>query len=135
MSEEQTYLTVAADALLAKVTELRAAGWRLVQIGATPLGEITEVNYSFDREGRLCNLRVTLKAEGTPRLPSISPAYACAYLYENELHDLFRIQVDGMNVDFKGKFYRTSVPFPFAARGGPAKPAADPARPAPVPNS
>ena len=116
MIEPQSFLPIAADALLPRVRELRGQGWRLVQIGATPLGETVEINYTFDREGRLVNLRVTLPGEGAPRLPSITPVYACAFLYENELHDLFRIRVEGISVDYKGKFYRTMVPFPFAAK-------------------
>jgi ech hydrogenase subunit D len=122
MNEAQTFPEVPVGALVAKAGEFRGQGWRLVQIGAAAIGETIEVTYSFDRESRLSNLRVTLAAEGTPRLPSIAAVYPCAFLYENEMHDLFRIQVDGMAVDFKGKFYRTTVPFPFAARGAPKPP-------------
>ena len=129
MSENQEFPAVPAESLVSKVRELRDQGWRLVQIGAAALGETIEVTYSFDRELRLANLRVTLPAEGPPHLPSISSVYACAFLYENEMHDLFRIQVDGMAVDFKGKFYRTTVPFPFTARGAAARAAGAAPRP------
>ena len=65
---------------------------------------------------------------GAPRVPSITPIYWCAFAYENELHDLFRIHVEGIAVDYKGKFYKTTVPFPFGARGPSA--AATAAKPA-----
>jgi ech hydrogenase subunit D len=116
MNEEQSFPPISVEGLLAKVCEFRDQGWRLVQIGAAAVGDAIEVTYSFDLGGRLSNLRVSLPAEGPPRIPSVSSVYPCSFLYENEMHDLFRIQVDGMAVDFKGKFYRTTVPFPFAPR-------------------
>jgi ech hydrogenase subunit D len=116
MSDEQTYLSLPPDALLAKVRELRGQGWRLVQIGATPLGETIELNYSFDLAGKFLNLRLSLPA-ATAHVPSISSIYWCAFIYENEMHDLFRVQVEGIVVDYKGKFYKTTVPYPFSSRG------------------
>jgi ech hydrogenase subunit D len=139
MSDEQTYLSLSTDALLARVRELREQGWRLVQIGATPLGETIELNYSFDRAGKFLNLRLSLPAAGA-HVPSISSIYWCAFIYENEMHDLFRVRVDGIAVDYKGKFYKTAVPYPFSSRGptagvtpsGAVVAAAPPATPVPV---
>ena len=116
MSDEQTYLSLPPDALLAKVRELHEQGWRLVQIGATPLGETIELNYSFDLAGKFLNLRLSLPA-ATAHVPSVSSIYWCAFIYENEMHDLFRVRVDGIAVDYKGKFYKTTVPYPFSSRG------------------
>ena len=116
MSDEQTYLSLPPDALLARVRDLREQGWRLVQIGATPLGETIELNYSFDRASKFLNLRLSLPA-ATAHVPSVSSIYWCAFIYENEMHDLFRVRVDGIAVDYKGKFYKTAVPYPFSSRG------------------
>ncbi|MFA5265730.1 MAG: NADH-quinone oxidoreductase subunit C [Opitutaceae bacterium] len=132
MNEAPVYLSLQPDALLAKVQELRDQGWRLVQIGATLLNELIELNYSFDREGNFLNLRLSMPSNAA-RVPSISSIYWCAFIYENEMHDLFRVRVEGIVVDYKGKFYRTTVPFPFtkgaqAASPAPAiKPSAAPA--------
>ena len=115
MSDEQTPVPVRPDDLLAKVDGLHAQGWRLVHVGGTDLGDAIEVNYGFDLDGRFLSLRVTLAAAGA-RLPSITPVYWCAFIYENELHDLFNVRVDGIAIDYKGRFYRTSVPFPFSSR-------------------
>lgn len=114
MIEDQPNILVTADTLVAKVYEMRDSGHRLVQIGATPLKDVVELNYSFDREGRFTNLRLQVPA-ATARVPSVSGAYWCAFIYENELHDLFKIQVDGIAVDFKGEFYKMAVRFPFAS--------------------
>ncbi|MEI6785238.1 MAG: NADH-quinone oxidoreductase subunit C [Verrucomicrobiota bacterium] len=131
---DQTIQTITLEALLEKVGEMRQQGYRLVQIGATRLPEHVELTYSFDRDIRLTNLRFQVLA-AEARVPSISSIYWCAFLYENELHDLFNVQVDGMAVDFHGHLYETTVKFPFGSTKAPAaKPApASPSTPAPAP--
>jgi len=114
MSEEQPIVPVTADTLVAEVQALCAQGWRLVQIGVTSLGETLEVNYSFDLAQKFRNLRLQLPAKDA-RLPSVSGVYWCAFLYENEIHDLFGMTFDGLVLDFKGTLYQTAKPFPFAA--------------------
>ncbi|MCX6923072.1 MAG: NADH-quinone oxidoreductase subunit C [Verrucomicrobia bacterium] len=131
-ASDQTIEIIPAPALLDKVAELRKQGYRLVQIGATRLPEHVELTYSFDRESRLVNLRFQIAAAAA-RIPSISSIYWCAFLYENELHDLFNVQVDGMAVDFHGHLYETAVKFPFGSTKPPVvkpAPAVLPAAPA-----
>ena len=127
---DQLFETIPMQSLLERVGEMRKQGYRLVQIGATRLPEHVELTYSFDRENRLANLRFQVPAAGA-RLPSITSIYWCAFLYENELHDLFNVQVDGMAVDFHGHLYETSVKFPFGSTKAPAVKPAPAASPAP----
>ena len=131
---DQTFESIPMEALLERTGEMRKQGYRLVQIGATRLPEFVELTYSFDRESRLVNLRFQVPAAGA-RVPSITSLYWCAFLYENELHDLFNVQVDGMAVDFHGHLYETTVKFPFGSTKAPAvKPApAAPSAPPPAP--
>ncbi len=134
MTEEQILEFITVDALLERVQALRDEGCRLAQIGATNMPDHLELNYSFAHEERLVTLRLQLPAED-PRVPSISSIYWCAVLYENEMHDLFKLQVEGMAVDFQGKFYQTAVRFPFGSRKPPVAkpaPAPRPAMPAPL---
>jgi ech hydrogenase subunit D len=112
MSQEQIEL-ITIDTLLEKVRAKKAQDCRLVQISATHLPGQIELTYSFDLNSQLSNLRLLLAGEA-PHLPSISSIYLCAVLYENEIHDLFGVQVEGMAIDFKGKFYRTAIKYPFA---------------------
>ena len=135
---DQIFETIPMQSLLERVGELRKQGYRLVQIGATRLPEHVELTYTFDLANRLTNLRLQVLAEGA-RLPSISGIYWCAFLYENELHDLFNVQVDGMAVDFHGHLYETTVKFPFGStkaplvKPAPAAPSAPPAATTAVP--
>ncbi|MGO8931590.1 MAG: NADH-quinone oxidoreductase subunit C [Limisphaerales bacterium] len=116
---EQTFETIPVEALLDRVSARRKEGDRLVQISATWLPEQVEVTYSFDRDRQLANLRLQVPA-AKARVPSISSIYGCAFLYENEMHDLFNLQVDGMAVDFHGHLYETTVKFPFGSTKPPA---------------
>jgi ech hydrogenase subunit D len=129
---DQILQTIPVEALLERVGKLRKQGYRLVQIGATRLPEHVELTYSFDLESRLVNLRFQVLAEGA-RLPSITSIYWCAFLYENELHDLFNVQVDGMAVDFHGHLYETTVKFPFGSTKAPAAKPAPATAPSPAP--
>ena len=118
MSPEQTFETIPVETLLERVRAFREQGWRLVQISATRLPDQLELTYSFDREKVLANLRLVLPG-GEPKVPSISSIFWCAFLYENELHDLFNLEVPGLAVDFHGHFYKTGVKFPFGSTGAP----------------
>ena len=124
MSIAQTFETITVETLRARAQALRDQGWRLVQIGATRLPDQLELTYSFDRENRLANLRLALPGE-EPKVPSISSIFWCAFVYENELHDLFKLHVSDLAVDYQGHFYKTAVKFPFGSTKPPvAKPAA-----------
>ena len=101
-----------------EVETLRTDGYRLVQIGCTDTGGAYEINYSFDKGYQYRNLRLTVGPE--TEVPSVSGVYWGAFVYENEMHDLFGIPVTGINIDFKGTFIRTAEKYPFSVtrRGG-----------------
>jgi ech hydrogenase subunit D len=46
-------------------------------------------------------------------IPSITKIYPCAFLYENEMHDLFGIRIKDINIDYKGTLYKLARPKPF----------------------
>lgn len=123
---------ITVDALRDQVRAKHQQGYRLVQISATRLPGQVELTYSFDLDRQLTNLRLSLPGEAAT-LPSISSIYGCAILYENEIHDLFDVRVDGLTVDFKGNFYRTAVKFPFGNTKAPG--AASAPTPTPAANA
>ncbi|HVV74325.1 MAG TPA: NADH-quinone oxidoreductase subunit C [Verrucomicrobiae bacterium] len=114
MASNLCFETITARELTEKCRVLKTQGYRLVQIGAARVTDQLELTYSFDRESNLLNLRLTLSPT-EPTVPSISSVYWCAFLYENEMHDLFGINVQNLEIDFHGSLYRTSVQFPFGA--------------------
>lgn len=98
--------------LLDVVTRIHHDEWRLIQICATKVADDTyEILYTFGRAYDWKNIRITV--HGEDKVSSITSIYEVAYLYENEIHDLFGIEIDMMNYDFGGKLFRTGVPTPF----------------------
>ncbi|MDD3180393.1 MAG: NADH-quinone oxidoreductase subunit C [Opitutaceae bacterium] len=121
MIESQPTEIVTLDRLKDAVRIKWAAHARLVQIGCTKTAEDQyEINYSFDENLKFSNLRIVVNP-ATDRVPSISDIYWNAFFYENEVHDLFGITIEGMAIDFKGNFYRMAVKHPFAAPAGQKK--------------
>ncbi len=113
MRDEQEFLAAGSEEeLLALARRMKEDGCRLVQICAAKTDAGFEVNYSFDKGFRLFNVRITLPLQGA-EVKSISGIYWSAFLYENEMSDLFGIAVKDIAVDYRGKFYRTSVKYPF----------------------
>jgi ech hydrogenase subunit D len=96
--------------LLPYVKTLRDAGWRLVQISASNPKHF-EFNYTFDLRYELVNLKIS-----TPeriKLTSITDFFPAAFLYENEISELFGVTIEGMNIDYKGNLYGSKKVAPF----------------------
>ncbi|MDD5849342.1 MAG: NADH-quinone oxidoreductase subunit C [Firmicutes bacterium] len=101
------------DTLLDEVTRISFDNWRLIQICATKVGEEKyEILYTFGKGYQWKNLRIHLSRGES--VSSITSIYEVAYLYENEIHDLYGIGIDMLNYDFGGKLFRTGVQYPFA---------------------
>ncbi|HJJ98724.1 MAG TPA: NADH-quinone oxidoreductase subunit C [Methanocorpusculum sp.] len=98
--------------------DMKAEGCRLVVISCTAAPEEYDLTYSFARENDLWHYRMTVPS-GTV-IPSIGASYGGAFVYENEIHDLYGITFAGMTIDFGGTFIRTSVPYPFKKKEMPA---------------
>lgn len=98
--------------------DMKAEGRRLVVITCTAAAEEYDLTYSFARENDLRHYRMTVP-EGTV-IPSIGASYGGAFVYENEIHDLYGFTFTGMTIDFGGTFIRTSVPYPFKKKETPA---------------
>jgi ech hydrogenase subunit D len=112
MSEPQEIIPIEKDALLGAVSDLFAQGYRMVQIGCTTLADAYELNYSFDKDYLFKNLRITVQQQD--EIQSISVIYPNAFLYENEINDLFGLNIKNISVDYKGAFYRTAIKTPFS---------------------
>ncbi|MDP4151864.1 MAG: NADH-quinone oxidoreductase subunit C [Bacillota bacterium] len=112
MTEEQKTEIIDLDTLLSKCATLKEKGYRLVQIGCTETETEIQINYTFDKNYEFINLRLLSKRGES--VPSIQSVYDCAFIYENEIAELFGINVTDMPIDFKGKLYKTAVSAPFA---------------------
>jgi len=112
MKDQQKTIEISIPELERSVKAMKESGHRLVQIGATTVADGYEVNYSFDKQYHFVNIRVKV-ALNSAELPSVSFIYWNAFLYENEIQDLFGIKIKSMAVDYKGQFYKTTIKVPF----------------------
>jgi hypothetical protein len=123
------------QAFLARVGEYHRNGWRLALINATtivppatdvttPATEVTtpapealgafEVTWAFskDDEAKLESLREVVTAGD--KVPSVSEFFGAAFLYENEIRELFGIDIEGIGLDLQGQLYKTATKIPFS---------------------
>ena len=99
--------------LLSVIMEKKNALWRLCQICCSypALEKHFEITYSFANGYELANYR--LIAERNEGVPSISRVYKSAINYENEMHELWGLNVENIKVDLHDKLYRIDVETPF----------------------
>ncbi len=104
---------IATSDIHATAQARKADGWRYVQILAINKDDGADLVYSFMKDGRLDNLVVSDVPRGA-HIPSISDIFLEAFVCENEIHDLFGVNFDGIAIDFKGNFYRVAGEAPMA---------------------
>jgi ech hydrogenase subunit D len=126
MSEPQEIILIGKNELIGIVAGLFAEGHRLVQISCTTLESAYELNYSFDKGYRFKNLRFTVTQE--EEVQSVSVIYPNAFLYENEIHDLFGLTIKNMTVDYHGTLYHTAIKTPYSIENCPVPVAPKPKR-------
>lgn len=94
---------ISEDAVSPKVHELKDGGYRFVTITAcTNTDGTVDIFYSFDKNFKLCTLKITVKAGDTVR--SISDIYIASAFAENEIGELFEVNFSGLAVDYGGHF-------------------------------
>ena len=91
--------------------KLKFAGYHLMQQCATRIPDAYELIYTFGKGLEVKQLKITLPEN--EEISSITSIFPCAFIYENEMHDLFGVQIKMINIDFEGKLYRTAIETPF----------------------
>ncbi|WMJ86098.1 NADH-quinone oxidoreductase subunit C [Anaerocolumna sp. MB42-C2] len=107
---EQQIKIIQPSELLAETLRLKNDGYRLVAITCTSKDGL-EITYSFDKEYDFINLRLLVDSE--IEVESISSIYSYAFLYENEIKELFGANMKDMAVDFNNNLYKIPVKTPF----------------------
>lgn len=82
----------------------KADGWRFVQLLAVNTDMGIDLIYSFMKDGLLVNSEI----KGVTKdqvVPSITNNFLAAFVFENEVHDLFGVNIEGIAIDFGGNFY------------------------------
>ena len=73
---------------------------------------VFEIAWAFAKDGKFETIREQIVAGDA--VPSVSEFFGAAFLYENEIRELFGINVVGIVVDLKGQLYQTATNVPFS---------------------
>ena len=101
MSFEAKQIT--PEQLINETQTMFDAGYRFVTATCVDEIEHFRIIYSFDLERELVNLEVAIGKED--ELPSVSGVYLCAFLVENEIKELFGVNISDIAVDLGGRLY------------------------------
>lgn len=107
---ENSIIGIEPADLMEKAQKLKDEGYRIVQICANKVNGF-ELSYSFDKGHNLKTLRMTIAEED--EVMSISNIFFPAFLYENEMKDLFGIKITNLVLDFKGSLYKLAEKTPW----------------------
>jgi len=108
---ENKIIEIAPADLLAKALRYKQDGYHIVQICATRTPDGYELTYSFALEYEMIGLRFLLDEED--EITTISTIFSPAFLYENEIRDLFGVKIQMISLDYKGNLYRIATKTPF----------------------
>lgn len=104
MTVKTEYLITTIDGIPEMSKQRKAEGWRFVQVLAVNTEEGIDLVYSFMKDGVLQNNKVQ-RVSKADVVPSITDDFLAAFVFENEIHDLFGVDIRGIAIDFGGNFY------------------------------
>lgn len=92
---------ISKDQLLAEVQNMMFNNYRLITATCVDTGnDAFDVIYHFDKDLVMKHYRI--KVQKGEEVPSISKIYFCAFLVENEMKELFGLNVTNMVLDYGG---------------------------------
>lgn len=104
MTLKTEFVPLTLEGLPALAAEKKADGCRFVQMLCVNTEDGIDLIYSFMKDGVLVNHEIKGVKKGTP-VPSVTDQFIAAFVFENEAHDLFGVDVRGIAIDFGGNFY------------------------------
>lgn len=97
----ENLVEISIDQLLAKTSKCKYEGYRFITASCADNGDETiDVIYHYDKDYEMKNVKVTVK--NGEEIPSISKIFFCAVLVENEMKELFGLNITDIAVDFGG---------------------------------
>ena len=95
----------------AAASEAPAAG---ASVGETAAPDQFEITWVFENDKDATLEKIREQVGPADIIPSISEFFGAAFLYENEIHELFGLNVEGINLDLQGQLYKTATKVPFS---------------------
>ena len=106
MAITQDFRSIPLDKLIDTCRERKDEGYRLAQLcPKLERDDSITLIYTFIKESEMINYKVSGIKKGVTEVPSVTELFIAAFVFENEAHDLFGVNVVGNLIDFQGKFY------------------------------
>ncbi|MBR6400041.1 MAG: NADH-quinone oxidoreductase subunit C [Firmicutes bacterium] len=100
--------------LLELAIQKKREGYRLSQACAAYIDGKPQLSYSFADDENYKYVTLRCKIEKDTEIISLSEILPYAAFYENEMRELFGINIQLIEPDYKNKFYRINKETPFA---------------------
>ena len=97
-------IPVSTGEFLMKVMEMKKDQYRLMQAHAVSIENGYELTYTFGTDYEWVTLRLVIDEH--EEVPSITNIYEPAFLYENEMAELFGVTIRMISVDYHATLYR-----------------------------
>lgn len=107
MSVKQDFRPLALDQLIDTCKEYKEKGYRLDQLlpKLERDGTITLI-YTFVMGEEIVNFKIGGIIKNETVVPSVTELFIAAFVFENEAHELYGVNIEGNVLDFKGNFYK-----------------------------
>ena len=97
---------ITVDELISCVSNLKYRGFRFVTASCADNRDGTfSLYYHFDKQLELENIALTVSRDTA--IPSITTLYLCAFLVENEIKELFGLNIENIAIDYEGRMFLT----------------------------
>lgn len=111
MRENYELTVIDCSELAGCALNMRRENARLVQICAVSIPDGFELSYSFAKEYEFINYRIVINEND--KVVSIGDIYPGAVFYENEMKELFGVNIESMYLDYNNKLYKIETETPF----------------------
>ncbi len=107
MSVKQDFRPLALDKLIDTCKEYKEQGYRLDQLlPKLERDDSITLVYTFVKDDDIINFKIGGIVKNETVVPSVTELYIAAFVFENEAHELYGVNIEGNVLDFKGNFYK-----------------------------
>lgn len=107
MSVKQDFRPLALDKLIDTCKEYKEQGYRLDQLlPKLERDDSITLVYTFVKDDDIVNFKIGGIVKNETVVPSVTELYIAAFVFENEAHELYGVNIEGNVLDFKGNFYK-----------------------------
>lgn len=107
MSVKQDFRPLALDQLLDTCKEYKEKGYRLDQLlPKLERDDTITMIYTFVMGEEIVNFKIGGIIKNETVVPSVTELFIAAFVFENEAHELYGVNIKGNVLDFKGNFYK-----------------------------